>query len=113
MHSTITRRVGILNGILRHYPSKRSDFFSDTFRVRTRSVVTKRVEYLPIIRKTLVKEIVEVCLRDPVGGVMIENILAQGDVGSPGRDQIAAPLRPSDAIPICMVRVGSVDPEQG
>lgn len=44
---------------------------------------------------------------------MIEKILPQSDVGSPGRDQISAPLRPPDAVAIRMVRVGAVDPEQG
>ena len=52
-------------------------------------------------------------MRDCVGGVMIEMILSQGDIGSGGRDQMAGCRRPPNAIQIRMVRVGSANPEQG
>lgn len=56
-------------------------------------------------------EIVQVCLRDCVYGVMIEMMLSQGEVGSGGRDEVFGCGWPPNATPIRMVRVGAVNPE--
>ncbi len=112
MTAPVTRRVVIHDGILRHDPSKPADYISNISGVRARSL-TEGVERLSIPCEAVVKESVEVLLRYRVDGVVIEQVPLQGDVGSGGRDQIPAPLRPPDTTSVRMVCIDSVDPKQG
>ena len=59
----------------------------------------------------VVKKRVEVFLCHSVGSVVIEEVLLQGDVGSGGRDQAPAPVRPPDAVAVRVVGIGSVYPK--
>lgn len=108
--AAVTRCVAIHDGLLRHDPSKPADCIPNLFGGRATSLA-KGVNHLSIASEAFVKEGIEVLLRYRVGGVVIEQVPLQGDIGSRGRDQITTSLRPPDAIPTRMVRFGSVDPK--
>ena len=112
MKAAVTRRVVIHDGILRYDPSKPADCIPNFSGVRVCSLA-EGVDDSSTASEAIVKESVEILLRYRVDGVVIEQVSLQGDVGSGGRDQISAPLWPPDTISVSMVRIDSVDPEQG
>ena len=59
----------------------------------------------------VVKKRIEIFLSHRVGGVVIEEVLLEGNLGSGGRDQTPAPVRSPDAVAICVVCIGSVYPK--
>jgi len=96
--TAITRGEVILDGRLRRDPSKPADRMPDIGRVNGASSA-EGVELIPVAGEAFVKKHIEVLLGHRVGGVVIEQVPPQGDIGSGGRDQIPAPLRPPDTTP--------------
>lgn len=111
VRTSVARAVGILDRILCHHPSKRTDCVSNILGIRRRSLA-ERIERLPRASKALVEESVEAFLRYSVDGVVIEQVPPQRDVGSGGRDQIPASLWPPNTTSTRMVCLDSIDPEE-